>query len=246
MTGLLNRRCFFEALRHRISEHNLGGEPLCLVLLDLDQLRSLNRTHGQLVGDVVLRTIAQIIRTAMRPHLDMAARYEDAKLAIVLPHAELDDALAVAERIRRATAACKLRRRRRTERDRQRRRGPTAARRRLGGAHQAGGHRAENGENFRSQLQLLPRRRAASHAGGIDVRLDGVTANSSYCGHHAPAWCKPWPTAAPSWVPSRRSVRPTVHSVAKGPRCLELATAIARLDKAKNQQPWRNARDVSC
>lgn len=109
LTGLLNRRCFFEALRHRISEHNLGGEPLCLVLLDLDQLKSLNRTHGQLVGDVVLRTIAQIIRTAMRPHLDLAARYEEAKLALVLPHAELDDALAVAERIRRATAACKLR-----------------------------------------------------------------------------------------------------------------------------------------
>lgn len=109
LTGLLNRRSFFEGLRHRISEHNLAGSPLCLILLDLDHLKNLNRTHGQLVGDVVLRTITQIIRTATRAHLDLAARYEDAKLAIVLMHTELDDALAIAERIRRAIAACKLR-----------------------------------------------------------------------------------------------------------------------------------------
>ena len=109
LTGLLNRRSFFEGLRHRISEHNLAGNSLCLVLLDLDHLKNLNRMHGQLVGDVVLRTITQIIRTATRAHLDLAARYEDAKLAIVLVHTELDDALGVAERIRRAIAACKLR-----------------------------------------------------------------------------------------------------------------------------------------
>ena len=109
LTGLLNRRSFFEGLRHRISEHNLAGAGLCLVLVDLDHLKQLNRTHGQLVGDVVLRTVTQIIRTATRAHLDLAARYEEAKLAVVLMHTELDDAIATAERIRRAIAACKLR-----------------------------------------------------------------------------------------------------------------------------------------
>jgi diguanylate cyclase len=109
LTGLLNRRSFFEGLRHRIAEHNVANATLCLVLVDLDNLKLLNRTHGQLVGDVVLRTITQIIRTATRAHLDLAARYEDAKLAIVLMNSELDDALAVAERIRRAIGACKLR-----------------------------------------------------------------------------------------------------------------------------------------
>jgi diguanylate cyclase (GGDEF)-like protein len=109
LTGLLNRRSFFEGLRHRISEHNLTGSALCLVLVDLDHLKQLNRTHGQLVGDVVLRTVTQIIRTATRAHLDLAARYEEAKIAIVLMHTELEDAIATAERIRRAIAACKLR-----------------------------------------------------------------------------------------------------------------------------------------
>src|SRR6185312_8173096 len=94
LTGLLNRRSFFEGLRHRIAEHNLANTTLCLVLVDRDNLKLLNRTHGQLVGDVVLRTITQIIRTATRAHLDLAARYEDAKLAIVLMNSELDDALA--------------------------------------------------------------------------------------------------------------------------------------------------------
>jgi len=109
LTGLLNRRSFFEGLRHRISEHSLGDNSLCLVLVDLDHLKQLNRAHGQLVGDVVLRTVTQIIRTATRAHLDLAARYEEAKLAVVLIHTDLEDAIATAERIRRAIAACKLR-----------------------------------------------------------------------------------------------------------------------------------------
>ena len=108
LTGLLNRRSFFEGLRHRITEHNLGNTPLCLVVIDLDNMTHFNRVRGHLMGDVVLRTVTQIVRTATRAHIDLAARYHEDKLAIVLVDTRLHDALSAADRIRRAVAACKL------------------------------------------------------------------------------------------------------------------------------------------
>ncbi|HVA50414.1 MAG TPA: GGDEF domain-containing protein [Pirellulales bacterium] len=108
LTGLLNRRSFFEGLRHRIVEHNLGNVPLSLAVIDLDNMTNFNRIRGNLMGDVVLRTVTQIVRTATRANIDMAARYHEDKLAIVLVNTRLDDALLAADRIRRAVASCKL------------------------------------------------------------------------------------------------------------------------------------------
>jgi diguanylate cyclase (GGDEF)-like protein len=108
LTGLLNRRSFFEGLRHRIAEHNLSSMPLSLVVIDLDNMTNFNRVRGNLMGDVVLRTVTQIVRTATRAHIDLAARYHDDKLAVVLVDTGLAEALSVADRIRRAVAALKL------------------------------------------------------------------------------------------------------------------------------------------
>jgi diguanylate cyclase len=108
LTGLLNRRSFFEGLRHRIAEHNLTNTPLSLVVVDLDNMTNFNRVRGHLMGDVVLRTVTQIVRTATRAHIDIAARYHEDKLAIVLIDTRLHEALTTADRIRRAVAACKL------------------------------------------------------------------------------------------------------------------------------------------
>ncbi|HWB11354.1 MAG TPA: diguanylate cyclase [Pirellulales bacterium] len=108
LTGLLNRRTFFEGLRHRIAEHNLANTPLSLVVIDMDNMTNFNRIRGNLMGDVVLRTVTQIIRTATRSHIDLAARYHEDKLAIVLVDTRLHEALSAGDRIRRAVAACKL------------------------------------------------------------------------------------------------------------------------------------------
>ncbi|HET6882947.1 MAG TPA: diguanylate cyclase [Pirellulales bacterium] len=108
LTGLHNRRSFFEGLRHRIAEHNLANLPLSLIVVDLDNMTNFNRVRGNLMGDVVLRTVTQIVRTATRTHVDLAARYHDDKLAVVLVDTRLHDALTVGDRIRRAVAACKL------------------------------------------------------------------------------------------------------------------------------------------
>ncbi|HVX14932.1 MAG TPA: diguanylate cyclase [Pirellulales bacterium] len=108
LTGLLNRRSFFEGLRHRIAEHNLANVSLSLVVIDLDNMTHFNRVRGNLMGDVVLRTVTQIVRTATRAHIDLAARYHEDKLAVVLVDTPLHEALSTADRIRRAVAACKL------------------------------------------------------------------------------------------------------------------------------------------
>jgi diguanylate cyclase (GGDEF)-like protein len=109
LTGLPNRRMFFDVLRKRITESNLSRTPLSLMLIDIDQLQKLNDVHGQLVGDVVLRAITQVVASGTRSHLDLLARYEGGKLAVALVDTEIDDALTIAERVRRAIAACRLR-----------------------------------------------------------------------------------------------------------------------------------------
>lgn len=109
LTGLPNRRVFFAGLRKRIIESNLSRTPLSLMLIDIDHLQKLNDVHGLLVGDVVLRAVTQVVVSGTRSHLDLLARYEGGKLAVALVDTELDDALTIAERVRRAIAACRLR-----------------------------------------------------------------------------------------------------------------------------------------
>ncbi len=108
LTGLANRRMLFETLRRRISEQNVGNSQLTLALVDVDFMHHLNQTHGHLVGDMVLRVIAQIVHTATRNRCDLAARYEGSRFAVIVVGMTPVEALAMAERIRRAVAACKL------------------------------------------------------------------------------------------------------------------------------------------
>jgi diguanylate cyclase (GGDEF)-like protein len=109
LTGLPNRRSFFESLRNRVAECSLSSDPLSLLIVDIDGLQAINQQHGQLVGDVVLRAVTQVIRTATRFYLDLVARYEGGKLAVLLVDTKPQDATIVAERIRRTVAAFKLR-----------------------------------------------------------------------------------------------------------------------------------------
>jgi len=109
LTGLLNRRSFFETLRSRLAEREHNDSPLSLLLIDVDQLHKLNEAHGQLVGDMVLRAVTQVVRAGTRQHLDATARYEGGKLAAALVDTSLLDAVTVAERVRRAMGVCRLR-----------------------------------------------------------------------------------------------------------------------------------------
>jgi len=99
LTGLDNHRRFQEHLVGEVGRTRRTGEPLALVLLDIDDFKKVNDTHGHQRGDAVLRAVAGVLRTHCRPS-DHAARYGGEELAIVLPGTDLRGARATAEAVR--------------------------------------------------------------------------------------------------------------------------------------------------
>ena len=98
-TGLFNVRHFSTVLNDKL-EHSLRtGEPLALLMIDLDLLREINNTYGHLAGDAVLERVADVFRSSLRAD-DIAARFGGEEFVVLLPETEFEDALALAERIR--------------------------------------------------------------------------------------------------------------------------------------------------
>jgi diguanylate cyclase (GGDEF)-like protein len=103
-TDLFNARYFTTALEAEVERARRFGRPLSILLADLDLLRNVNNTYGHLAGDAVLRGVAAVIRSQLRP-FDIPCRFGGEEFAVVLPEAGHEDAMAIAERIRRAVAA---------------------------------------------------------------------------------------------------------------------------------------------
>jgi diguanylate cyclase (GGDEF)-like protein len=103
-TDLFNARYFTTALDAEVERARRFGRPLSILLADLDLLRDVNNTYGHLAGDAVLRGVAGVMRSQLRP-FDIPCRFGGEEFAVVLPEAGHEDALAIAERIRRAVAA---------------------------------------------------------------------------------------------------------------------------------------------
>jgi diguanylate cyclase len=110
LTGLPNRRAleeFFRVSQIAAMEH---GQPLSVLLLDIDHFKKFNDNFGHGVGDQVLRLVASILRERVREQ-DLPARYGGEELIAVLPDADLATSEAIAERIRRAIFECQIKRR---------------------------------------------------------------------------------------------------------------------------------------
>ena len=103
LTGLFVRRYFDARIEEEIERSKRYGQPFSVVMIDLDDFKALNDTHGHLVGDRVLRSVASIVRGQMRG-VDTAARYGGEELALILPRTEMVAAYNQAERIRAAIA----------------------------------------------------------------------------------------------------------------------------------------------
>lgn len=101
LTGLANRRAFIEALGSEIGRAARLGEPLALVMLDLDHFKDVNDTHGHVVGDRVLAETADRLREVAREH-DTLSRIGGEEFAWLLPDTGPDGAMAAAERARLA------------------------------------------------------------------------------------------------------------------------------------------------
>jgi diguanylate cyclase (GGDEF)-like protein len=103
LTGLFVRRYFDARIEEEIERSKRYGQAFSVVMMDIDDFKHLNDTHGHLVGDRVLRGVAQVVKTQMRG-VDTAARYGGEEISIVLPRTEMVAALNQAERIRAAIA----------------------------------------------------------------------------------------------------------------------------------------------
>lgn len=102
-TGLFNSRHFGSVLTEELARAVRFERPASLIMADLDLLREVNNRYGHLVGDEVLAGVADIFREELR-HYDVPARFGGEEFAILLPETGHDEALEIAERIRRSVA----------------------------------------------------------------------------------------------------------------------------------------------
>jgi diguanylate cyclase (GGDEF)-like protein len=100
LTGLYNHAYFVQALRQEVLRSKRHGLKAALLLLDLDNFKSVNDEHGHVEGDRVLMKAAAIVRDSVR-EIDVAARYGGEEFAVLLPDTSRLGAFVVAERVRR-------------------------------------------------------------------------------------------------------------------------------------------------
>ena len=103
VTNLYNRRGFYELGRREIERARRFGHSLSVIMMDLDQLKSVNDTYGHVVGDQVLRTLADRLSQHVRD-FDILCRYGGDEFALLLPETDLFMAASVAERLRASIA----------------------------------------------------------------------------------------------------------------------------------------------
>ncbi|HEY6911224.1 MAG TPA: diguanylate cyclase [Myxococcales bacterium] len=107
LTGVANRRQLLVRLEQEVSRSARFGEPLSLLMIDLDLFKRVNDAHGHAVGDGVLRGVALALAQNVR-RIDVVARIGGDEFCVLLPRAAKHEALEVAEKLRRAVAAAEL------------------------------------------------------------------------------------------------------------------------------------------
>lgn len=108
LTGLMVRRYFKERLAGEVEGALRRGGTIAFLMVDLDRFKGVNDTYGHLVGDVVLREIARIIRSSVR-EMDLVGRYGGEEFAVALPDASEEVGMQIAERIRTAVENARIR-----------------------------------------------------------------------------------------------------------------------------------------
>jgi len=103
LTGAYNRRTFHEVAERELARARRGGQPLSMVLFDIDHFRAINEKYGHVVGDEVLARFADVVREALRKE-DMLVRFGGEEFLVLLPEVAGPGAVVVAGRIRRRVA----------------------------------------------------------------------------------------------------------------------------------------------
>lgn len=101
LTGLLNRRAFVDRLVSEIARYKRLGQPLSLIMVDLDNFKKCNDTYGHLVGDEVLKHVAKCFSQFLRKY-DFIGRYGGEEFVICTPGVDASVAYTIAERLRKS------------------------------------------------------------------------------------------------------------------------------------------------
>jgi diguanylate cyclase (GGDEF)-like protein len=107
LTGIYNRRNFYEKLSQEIARAGRHKRPLSLLMFDVDHFKSYNDTHGHLAGNRILERVGRIISEETR-EVDFGFRYGGDEFTVILPETSKENAMVVAERIRKAFEKCKF------------------------------------------------------------------------------------------------------------------------------------------
>jgi diguanylate cyclase (GGDEF)-like protein len=98
LTGLLNHRSFQEALTREVERSERYGQPLALMMIDVDHFKSYNDTHGHPAGDEVLKTLGGLFSGTLRS-TDRVARYGGEEFSVLVINSDMDSATRVATKI---------------------------------------------------------------------------------------------------------------------------------------------------
>jgi diguanylate cyclase (GGDEF)-like protein len=107
LTRLYNHRYFQEQLSREIARCERSGDPLALILLDIDNFKQLNDAHGHAAGDTVLREVARTLSTLIREG-DVLARYGGEEFALIPSRTTAEGAFGLAEKLRLAVSGAKI------------------------------------------------------------------------------------------------------------------------------------------
>lgn len=100
LTGLLNRRRLLRILSDIVDLSESTGNPFVLAIIDVDNFKQINDTYGHLVGDCILKEVANIMRTSFRKS-DYLFRYGGEEFLVIMPSTSLEEGLKALERFRK-------------------------------------------------------------------------------------------------------------------------------------------------
>ena len=103
LTGLVNRSVLFSAMEREIARSARSGRGFCLLMMDLDELKTINDRYGHVEGDRVLRDVGQVINSGVRK-IDVAARFGGDEFVVLLPETDPTGGFVLAEKIRQGAA----------------------------------------------------------------------------------------------------------------------------------------------
>lgn len=108
LTGIANRKKFDSTLTREVAKARSAGTNLCLAIGDIDHFKLFNDNYGHMVGDQVLKLVAQALHEHVKGG-DLAARYGGEEFALILPNTSLDNGFALVETIREAIGTRRIR-----------------------------------------------------------------------------------------------------------------------------------------